>query len=94
MSDGHHHPEPPGRQVCLDHVPRIVTGGIGQSADPFGGGAFPCQPGGGPIFGCEAVVTVDGSLAKDGSRLINSRSVILTKTGARLLTGSSEGSTQ
>src|SRR5438067_1235102 len=28
------------------------------------------------------VITVDGSLAKDGSRLINSRSVILVKTGA------------
>ena len=54
-------PEPPGPEVCLDHVPRIVTGGVGQSADPFGGSAFPCQPGGGPIFGCEAIVTVDAT---------------------------------
>src|SRR5436190_864625 len=53
-------PDPPGREVCLDHVPRVVTGGTGQSEDPFGGGTFPCQPGGGPIFGCEAVsVAVD-----------------------------------
>jgi hypothetical protein len=36
------------------------------------------------------VVTVDGSLAKDGSKLVNARSVSLASTGQRLLTGSSE----
>lgn len=40
------------------------------------------------------VVTVEGSLAKDGSKLLNARSVILTSTGQRLLTGSSEGITR
>jgi nucleoside phosphorylase len=55
-------PDPPGREVCLDHAPRIVTGGHGQSADPFGGSTFPCQPGGGPIAGCEPLsVTVDAT---------------------------------
>ena len=39
----------------------------------------------------EDVVTVEGSLAKDGSKLLNARSVILTKTGQRLFAGSSEG---
>lgn len=37
------------------------------------------------------VVTVQGSLAKDGSKLLNARSVVLTKTGQRLFAGSSEG---
>ena len=42
----------------------------------------------------EDVVTVQGSLAKDGSKLVNARNVVLTSTGQRLLTGSSEGTTQ
>ncbi|HZP42682.1 MAG TPA: hypothetical protein VFD84_14385 [Candidatus Binatia bacterium] len=46
-------PEPPGRRVCLGRRPRIVVGGVGVSADPFGGAAFPCRPGGGPVFGCD-----------------------------------------
>ena len=37
------------------------------------------------------VVTVDGSLAKDGSRLVNARSVVMTKTNQRLFAGSSDG---
>ena len=39
------------------------------------------------------VVTVQGSLAKDGSKLVNARNVVLTATGQRMLTGSSEGTT-
>jgi hypothetical protein len=39
------------------------------------------------------VVTVQGSLAKDGSKLLNARSIILKKTGQRLFAGSSDGST-
>jgi Family of unknown function (DUF6152) len=38
----------------------------------------------------EDVVTVQGSLAKDGSKLLNARSVVMTKTGQRLFAGSSE----
>lgn len=38
------------------------------------------------------VVTVQGSLAKDGSRLLNVRSVVLAKTGQRLFSGQSDGS--
>ena len=56
-------PDPPGPRVCLDHPPRIVAGGSGESADPFGGRAFPCTPGGGPIFGCEALLA--GPLVPD-----------------------------
>lgn len=37
-------------------------------------------------------VTVAGSLAKDGSKLVNGRTVTLKSTGKPLLTGSSEGS--
>ena len=39
----------------------------------------------------EDVVTVQGSLAKDGSKLLNARSVVMTKTGQRLFAGSSDG---
>ena len=38
-------------------------------------------------------ITVQGSLAKDGSKLMNARSIVLTKTGQRLFAGSSDGST-
>jgi nucleoside phosphorylase len=46
-------PDPPGPVVCLGRNPRIVVGGHGQSADPFGGKAFPCAPGQGQVFGCD-----------------------------------------
>jgi hypothetical protein len=36
------------------------------------------------------VVTVQGSLAKDGSKLLNVRSVVLAKTGQRLFSGQNE----
>ena len=36
------------------------------------------------------IVTVEGSLAKDGSKLVNARTVSLASTGQRLLTGTSE----
>ena len=39
------------------------------------------------------VVTVEGSLAKDGSPTGNARAVILTKTGQRLFAASSQGNT-
>jgi hypothetical protein len=38
----------------------------------------------------DETVTVQGSLAKDGSKLLNARTVALASTGQRLLTGSSE----
>src|SRR5215475_8251219 len=38
----------------------------------------------------DEMVTIQGSLAKDGSKLVNARSVALASTGQRLLTGSSE----
>ena len=40
------------------------------------------------------VVTVNGSLAKDGTKLVNARTVTLASTGKPLLTGSSEGTGQ
>jgi hypothetical protein len=39
------------------------------------------------------LVTVEGSLAKDGSPTGNARSVILVKTGQRLFAASSQGNT-
>ena len=41
----------------------------------------------------DSIVTVDGSLARDGSKLVNARSVVLAATGKRLFAGSSEGNT-
>ena len=38
----------------------------------------------------DETVTVQGSLAKDSSKLLNARTVSLASTGQRLLTGSSE----
>lgn len=40
--------------VTVPHEPEVLIGGEGTSADPFGGRAFPCIPGGGDVFGCEA----------------------------------------
>jgi hypothetical protein len=37
-------------------------------------------------------VTVQGTLARDGSKLVNARSVVMAKTGQRLFAGSSDGS--
>jgi hypothetical protein len=39
------------------------------------------------------VVTVEGSLAKDGSPTGNARTVVLMKTGQKLFAGSSQGNT-
>jgi hypothetical protein len=36
-------------------------------------------------------ITVEGSLARDGSALVNARSIVMTSTGRRMLAGSSEG---
>jgi nucleoside phosphorylase len=40
--------------ITLEHQPEILIGRTGKSADPFGGRTFPCIPGGGDVFGCEA----------------------------------------
>lgn len=40
------------RTVSIE-APRVLVGGDGVSADPFGGRRFPCIPGGGDVFGCE-----------------------------------------
>jgi hypothetical protein len=39
-------------------------------------------------------VTVDGSLAKDGSPLVNAKSIVMTATGKRMLAGSSGDTTR
>ena len=39
------------------------------------------------------VVTVEGSMAKDGSPTGNARTVVMAKTGQRLFAGSSQGTT-
>jgi len=39
------------------------------------------------------VVTVEGSLARDGSNLANAESIVMVATGRRMLAGSSSGDT-
>jgi nucleoside phosphorylase len=41
------------RTITMPSRPKIISGGNGKSADPFGGRAFPCIPGGGDVFGCQ-----------------------------------------
>ena len=41
------------KTVTMPQAPQIIIGGDGKSADPFGGRAFPCIPGGGDVFGCQ-----------------------------------------
>lgn len=38
--------------VCMAHEPGLYVGGMGESDDAFGG-AFPCRPGSGDVFGCD-----------------------------------------
>jgi nucleoside phosphorylase len=42
-------PEP----VCMPQQPALVVGGVGRSSDPFNGQAFPCQPNGDDLYGCD-----------------------------------------
>jgi len=39
--------------VCLPYDPAVIFGGQALSADGFKGRPYPCQPGGGEVFGCE-----------------------------------------
>jgi hypothetical protein len=39
------------------------------------------------------LVTVEGSLARDGSNLANAKSIVMVETGRKMLAGSSEGTT-
>jgi len=39
----------------------------------------------------EDIITVTGSLAKDGSKLLNARTIVMANTGKRLFAGSSDG---
>lgn len=39
--------------VTVQHRPRIIVGGVGQTTDPFSGHRLPCLPGGGDVFGCD-----------------------------------------
>ncbi len=44
---------PDASAVCLLYDPTIIFGGRDVSADPFGGRALPCTPGGDEVFGCQ-----------------------------------------
>lgn len=40
------------------------------------------------------LVTVEGSLARDGSNLANAKSIVMVESGKRMLAGSSEGAAE
>jgi hypothetical protein len=40
-------------RVMLAHVPELAVGGVGRSGDDFGGRAFPCDPDGDDVSGCD-----------------------------------------
>ncbi len=40
-------------RVCLPYEPSVAVGGVGQSGDSFGGEAYPCDPGGDEVSGCD-----------------------------------------
>jgi adenosylhomocysteine nucleosidase len=58
---------PPGSPnaafVCLPFEPQVILGGHGVSADPYGGMALPCFPGGGDVLGCELPAPSSGAIA-------------------------------
>ena len=41
------------RTISVQRQPRVIVGGDGDSADPFGGRRLPCAPNGGDVFGCD-----------------------------------------
>jgi nucleoside phosphorylase len=42
-----------GERVRLAHVPELAVGGVGRSGDDFGDKAFPCDPEGDDVSGCD-----------------------------------------
>jgi len=40
-------------RVCLAHRPALAVGGVGRSGDDFRGKAFPCDPHGDDVSGCD-----------------------------------------
>ncbi|MFI5396991.1 MAG: hypothetical protein ACHQ9S_15750 [Candidatus Binatia bacterium] len=45
--------DPSHAPVCVTQNLAIVVGGVGKSTDPYGGRAFPCQPSGNDVLGCD-----------------------------------------
>ena len=56
--------------VCLLGQPAIVVGGVGQSTDPFQGMAFPCQPNGGDVYGCDVASSGNTSTSTGNHRAL------------------------
>lgn len=49
-------------RVCLPYEPAVAVGGVGQSGDSFGGEAYPCDPQGDEVSGCDVVL--DGTASR------------------------------
>ena len=58
--------------ITMPNPPQITfyDEGVGKSADPFGGRAFPCIPFGGDVFGCNPCRSPAGPEAPDVQRFV------------------------
>jgi nucleoside phosphorylase len=44
------------KRVCVPHEPALAVRGVGLSGDSFGGKAYPCDPNGDEVSGCDGVL--------------------------------------
>jgi nucleoside phosphorylase len=82
----------PPQQVCMLQEPAVVVGGVGQSTDPFGNKPFPCQPGGGDLYGCDLAPTGTASSGDVEPVTPSSRLLLAAYRGARVSGTTSSGS--
>lgn len=75
-------PDPPGEEVCLPHVPRVVVGGSGESNDPSGV-AFPCLPDGGEVFGCDTPVFAAAAAGEPVPDAVDMETAAVVEVAAR-----------
>jgi nucleoside phosphorylase len=66
-----------GPAIHMPHMPQVIIGGKGRSADPFIGNPFPCIPGSGDVFGCQPC-KAPRFAASDIPRFVNGAAPFLT----------------
>lgn len=67
-------PEVASGIVCMPEPLAVWVGGVGQSSDPFVGGAPECSPDGHPVFGCDAGGASSAALGSGDARAASSAS--------------------
>jgi nucleoside phosphorylase len=69
--------------ICFPFVPTVFFGGTGVSADPFGGKALPCTPGGTEVFGCELPVPTATGAADEPHAVEDMETAAVAREAAR-----------